>query len=70
MRLSRAAGRNPERYVVFDADVFPHKAIATFWNPAEAFIFEHEFEKNAEKFCDENCTWLDHHPACYIGGLK
>jgi len=68
MRLSRAVGRNPERYVVFDMHQHPHKGIATFWNPAEAQIFQDEYAADAERFCDGHCAWLNHHPDCLIGG--
>ena len=70
MRLCRAVGRNPDRYVVFDIDVYPHEGIVTFWNAAEAQIFEREYAAKAEAYCDGHCTWLDHHPDCPIGGVK
>ena len=68
MRLCRAVGRNPERYVIFDIHIYPPKAIATFWSPAEAHIFEQDYAAEAEAYCDSHCTWLDHHTNCSIGG--
>jgi hypothetical protein len=29
----------------------------------------HTCTPQPEKFCDDNCTWRDHHPDCAIGRL-
>jgi hypothetical protein len=39
------------------------------WRPVWAAIISLEAElakQDQEKFCDNNCTWLDHHPNCVI----
>lgn len=40
-----------------------------FWFIVLPYKLKHHVEeqKAKEKFCDDNCNWLDHHPLCKIG---
>ena len=40
---------------------------ATMLRQQQAEIEALKAKLNADKFCDANCLWTDHHPDCQIG---
>lgn len=59
--MTLADWRELARHIVYathDAQMMPdHPMTPNVWMPAE-------------KFCDINCSWTNHHPDCLFSGVK